>query len=336
MKQWQLQAFGMDALALVDVDDPPPPGPGEVTVRFEAASLNYRDVLAIAGAYNPSQKFPLVPLSDGAGTVVAVGETVDTLAVGDRVAGIFAQTWLDGIPDSPPRHGSLGGALPGVAQELRNFPATGLVRVPAHLDSLQAATLPCAAVTAWHALFERGAFHPGMTVLLQGSGGVSLFALQLARAAGAEVIQLTSTDEKARTLRKLGAHHVINYRTTPDWELAVRDCTGGRGVDQVIDVGGPETLPKSVGCTRHGGRISMVGLLSGGQAALDLLPAIGRNIRFDAVFVGSRAMFQRLNRTLAIHSIEPVVDTVFAFDALPEAVEHLRAGRHVGKVALRY
>ncbi len=335
MKQWQLQAPGLESLRLEEVDPPGPPGAGEVTVRLHAASLNYRDVLILESRYDPSQTYPVIPLSDGAGEVVATGEGVTGFRAGDRVAGAFSQTWLDGVPDYIPRHGSLGGALTGVAQAYRTFPAHGLVHVPPHLDSVQASTLPCAAVTAWHALYERGPLRPGDSVLLQGSGGVSLFALQLACAGGARVVHLTGSPGKEAILRDMGADHVINYRTTPDWDKAVLEHTDGRGVDRVVDVGGPDTLPKALSCTRHGGRISMVGVLAGGRVELQLLAAIARNISLDAIFVGSRTMFQRLNRALQAHQLVPVVDRVFPFEELPAAVGYLRSGAHTGKIALR-
>ncbi|MGE0712666.1 MAG: NAD(P)-dependent alcohol dehydrogenase [Planctomycetota bacterium] len=333
MQAYQIAAFGLEQLARVELPDPVP-GPGQVVVGVRAASLNYRDLMMVQGRYDPRQALPLVPLSDGAGEVLAVGAGVTRVSVGARVAGVFNQGWLAGAPGRAARKTTLGGPLPGMLAERALLSAEGVVPIPDHLSFAQAATLPCAGVTAWTALMDDGGVRPGETVLVQGTGGVSTFALQLAHAAGARVIATSSSPEKLARARELGAWATIDYRATPDWEQEVRRLTEGEGVDLVVEVGGAETLRRSLGCVRLGGRIAIIGVLSGRKTELDLAPVLMQRVRLQGVFVGSRAHFEALNRAVAAQRLEPVIDRVFPFAAAPAAFEHLAAGRHQGKVVI--
>jgi NADPH:quinone reductase-like Zn-dependent oxidoreductase len=321
-----------DDLTLQEADIPRP-GPGQVLVRLHAASLNFRDLAVATGKYMMSALPPdLVPLSDGAGEVVETGPGVDRVKVGDRVAGIFMQGWLGG--EIEPSHGAtaLGGAIDGVLAEYRVFDQNGLVHLPAHLSYEQGATLPCAAVTAWNALYGLNRLMPGQSVLLLGTGGVSIFALQFAHAAGARVLITSSSDEKLARAASLGANDGINYKATPDWAPEVRKRTGGRGVDHVVEVGGPGTLQQSIASARLGGTVSLIGVLTRGQ--IDPLPILGGGVLVRGLFVGSRAMFEDMNRAIALHGIVPVIDRVFPFEEAPAAYRALKAATHVGKVVI--
>ncbi len=332
MRAWQIAGgFGLDHLQLVERPDPRP-GPGEVLIAVRACSLNYRDLLMVRGHYNPRQPLPLIPLSDGVGSVVELGEGVSGLEVGSRVAGLFSQTWVDGPPDRSALSSTLGGPLDGMLTERIVLPASGVIPVPAHLDDAEAATLPCAALTAWSALITQGGLQPGQVVLLQGTGGVSTFALQFARMAGARVIATTSSEAKAESLRAAGAEAVIDYRADPDWGKTVRKLSGG--VDHVIEVGGAGTLAQSIRAVRQGGTISLIGVLAGGAAKVDLTPVLMRNVRIQGVFVGHRHGFEAMNAAIATHEIRPVVDRSFPFDQAPAALEHLASGAHRGKVCV--
>jgi NADPH:quinone reductase-like Zn-dependent oxidoreductase len=339
MKAWQLgsQGFGLENLRLVELADPSP-GPGQVLVRIRAISLNYRDWLMVQGKYNPRQRLPLVPCSDGSGEVVALGDGVSRWKVGDRVCPIFAQGWVSGPVTREKVSGTLGGPLDGTLRELGVFPETGLVNVPPHLDYAEAACLPCAGVTAWNAIVEQGGVKAGDTVLVQGTGGVSLFALQFARMHGARVIVTSSSDEKlAFVARELGAWECINYASTPDWEKRVRESTGGTGVDHIVEVGGAGTLAKSLKAIRMGGTISVIGQLSGNTTEISLIPILMQNVRLQGVLVGSRETFENLNRAIATTGLRPVVDgrQRFAFESdVPEAFEVLSRGGHVGKIVV--
>jgi len=326
------EASGPDALRREDLPEPEA-GSGQVVVRVRAASLNYRDLLVIKGAYSRNLPLPLVPLSDGAGEVVAVGPGVTRFRAGDRVAGCFFSAWDAGpITEAAPKS-ALGGAVDGILAELVALPEGGLVRVPDHLTDEEAATLPCAALTAWHALMEGGGLVAGQTVLVQGTGGVSLFALQFARMAGARVIATSSSDAKLARVRELGASDGINYQTTPDWDVAARNLTEGLGVDRVVEVGGAGTLPRSIKATKIGGQIALIGVLTGGE--IDPRPLLMRNIRLQGIYVGSRVMFESMNRAIALHKLRPVVDRGFPFDQAAEAYKHLESGSHFGKVVIK-
>ena len=323
---------GFDDLTLSEADTPKP-GRNQVLVRIRAASLNFRDLSVATGKYMMSP-LPegLVPLSDGAGEVVETGPGVDRVKQGDRVAGIFMQGWLGGAQLPDHGHTALGGAIDGVLAEYKLFDQSGLVHIPPHLSYEQAATLPCAAVTAWNALTGLHPIQAGQTVLTLGTGGVSMFALQLAHAAGARVIATSSSDEKLARALALGASDGINYRQTAEWQVAVRDLTDGRGADHVIEVGGPGTLQRSIASARLGGTVSLIGVLTRGQ--IDPLAILGGGVIVRGVFVGSREQFEAMNRAIALHRIEPVIDRVFPFDAAREAYVYLKSAAHVGKVVI--
>ncbi|KYF72764.1 zinc-dependent alcohol dehydrogenase family protein [Sorangium cellulosum] len=336
MKAFAIQgSFGLDALRLVDLPEPTP-GPGQVVLRMKAASLNYRDVLVVKGLYNPKFRLPLVPFSDGVGEVIGVGEGVTRVKVGDRVCPIFNQRWIDGELTASKARGALGGELPGVLSEQVLVSEEGVVAAPAHLTDEEAASLPCAAVTAWNALFAASHLKAGDTVLVQGTGGVSIFALQLARLAGARVIVTSSSDEKLERARSLGASETINYRATPDWDTQALSLTRGAGVDHVVEVGGAGTIARSLRAVRTGGRVSVIGVLSGGAPELSLFPFLMKQIVAQGVFVGSRAMFEDMNRAIAAGGLRPVVDRVFPFGEVRQALDHMASGGHFGKIALRF
>lgn len=331
MKAWIIDGrFGLDALRLVERATPRP-GHGEVLVRVRAASLNARDVGVAEGFYFPDLKLPLVPLSDCAGEVVALGEGVTRVRVGDRVAGTF-QRWIAGRPTSAVLE-TLGGPRDGVLAEYVVLDAEGVVRFPDHLGFEEAATLPIAGVTAWQALFTEGRVGPGSTVVVQGTGGVSTFAIQLARAAGARVIATSGSDEKLARARELGAHEGINYRTTPAWDERVLSLTGGEGADVVVDMAGGE-LDRSIRALRLGGQVSLVGLVTNPTARFELVPAFLHRARLQAIDVGSREMFEELNRALAVHRLRPVIAHTYPFEQAPEALAALKTGGHVGKLVI--
>jgi NADPH:quinone reductase-like Zn-dependent oxidoreductase len=326
--------FSLDSLVLSERPQPEP-APGQVLVRVHAASLNYRDLLVSTGAYDPRIKLPIIPLSDGAGEVAAIGEGVTRLKVGDRVANLFMSRWREGELTSEKAASALGAANDGMAAEYVALPADSWVKIPDHLSYEQAATLPCAAVTAWNALMTRDPVQPGNTVLVQGTGGVSLFALQFARLAGARVIVTSSSDEKLARARQLGGSDGINYRTTPDWEVPVREMTHGRGVDHVVEVGGAGTLPKSLKAVRTGGVISLIGILTGGAGTVNPLLLLMKGVTLRGIFVGSGAMFEAMNQAIGWHRLEPVIDRVFPMDQVRDALHYLKSGAHIGKIVLR-
>ncbi len=335
MKVYELQnTFGIDSLAVVERPQPRP-GPGQVVVRMRAFSLNYRDLMVVKGQYNPKLRLPFTPLSDGAGEVAEVGEGVTRVKAGDRVAGAFIPKWVGGELTEEWSRSALGGGAPGVLAEYVALDAEGVVPVPPHLSDEEASTLPCAAVTAWHALVTEGQVKAGDVVLVQGTGGVSLFALQFARLCGARVLATSSSDEKLKRVRELGASDGINYKATPDWDKRARELTGGAGVDHVVEVGGAGTLGRSLRAVRVGGRVSMIGVLSGGSAEVTVLPILMKNVRVQGIFVGSRQMFEAMNRAIALHGLRPVVDRVFAFDQMKEALRYMESGAHFGKVVIR-
>jgi len=336
MRSWIIpKPAGIDSLKLVERADPAP-GAGQVLVRVRATSLNYRDLLTIEAQYARSAPKPdLVPLSDGAGEVVAVGPGVTRFKTGDRVAGCFMQRWPGGAIDERAMGSAMGGAIDGMLTELALLEEDGAVALPAGYSFEEGATLPCAALTAWHALVEIGRMKAGDTVLLQGTGGVSIFALQLARQAGARVIGTSSSAAKAARLREMGAEHVIDYRAQPEWDREVQRLTGGRGADIVVEVGGAGTLPCSFGAARIGGTIAVIGLLSG-MATLDPMPILRRNLRVQGLYVGSRKMFAGMNRALEAGAIRPVIDRVFTFAEAPAAYRHLKGQTHFGKVVIAH
>ena len=325
--------FGVDALQLVERPDPVP-GPGQVVLKMKAFSINYRDLLVVNGVGRWRPPLARIPLSDGVGIVVATGNGVSRVAVGDRVAPIFYPQWLEGRVAAEKMGQSLGGAAAdGVLAEYTLVDQASLVHVPAHLTDEEAATLPCAGVTAWSALALFGDIRPGDTVVVLGTGGVALFVLQLARLLGARVIVTSSSEHKLARVKALGAAAGINYKLTPDWPSAVAELTDGVGADYVVDTVGE--LKEAIAAVRLGGTVAFVGLLSGMTADVDLVAFMGKCARIEAVDVGSRAVFEAMNKAIAFHGMRPVVDQVFAFDELGAALTHLSEGRHFGKVCLR-
>jgi NADPH:quinone reductase-like Zn-dependent oxidoreductase len=334
MKVYEIRdRFGLDALTVTERPQPQP-GPHEVLMRIKAASLNYRDLLVVKGQYNPKMPLPRVPLSDAAGEVAVVGPGVTRVQVGQRVAAIFMQKWISGEIDENKAKSALGGAIDGLLAEYAVLHEDGLVPVPQHLSFEEAATLPCAAVTAWHGLITEGHVKPGDTVLLQGTGGVSLFALQFARLAGSRVIITSSRNEKLDRAKKLGAAEGINYKETPEWGDKARELTGGRGVDHVVEVGGAGTLGQSLRAVRMGGQISLIGVLSGaGQA--NPMPILMKNVRVQGIYVGSREMFEAMNRAISANQLRPVIDRVFSFAEAVQAFRHMESAAHFGKICIR-
>jgi NADPH:quinone reductase-like Zn-dependent oxidoreductase len=334
MKAYEIRGgFGLENLVLTERPTPKP-GPGEVLLRMKAVSLNYRDLLVVKGTYNPKLPLPRIPVSDGVGEVVEVGPGASRFAAGTRVAGAFMPGWVEGELTDAKARTALGGGVDGLLAEYAVLPQEGVVAVPAHLSDEEAATLPCAAVTAWNGLMA-GGVKAGETVLVQGTGGVSLFALQFARLAGARVIATSSSEEKLGRVRALGASDAINYRTESDWGEVVRKLTGGRGVDHVIEVGGAGTLTQSLRALRTGGHIALIGVLSG-YGQFNPVPLLMKAVRLTGIFVGSRAMFEAMNRAIEQSGMRPVVDRVFAFGQSVEALKHLESGTHFGKVVIRF
>ncbi len=336
MRAYELTAgsSSIDALRRCERPDPKP-GTAQILVRIQAVSLNYRDLMIARGHYMGGPVGSnVIPLSDGAGEVIAAGSAVKRFRVGDRVAGTFFRNWIDGAP--PPGPLVALGAPPadGVLAEYAVFDEQDAVAVPAHLSVEAAAALPCAAVTAWRALVELGHVAPGETVLLIGTGGVSIFALQFARLAGARALITSSSDEKLERARSLGADGCINYRTSPDWEREVMKLTDGRGVDHVVEVGGSGTLSRSIACVAVGGRIALIGVLTGVGAAGSPYGLLGRQASMHGVFVGSRGHFERMNAAITVNRLEPIVDRIFRFDEAAAAYRYLESGAHFGKVAL--
>jgi len=334
MQTYEYARLGLENLALVE-RPVPAPGPGEVQVRFHAASLNYRDLLFGLGSYNRNPRLPAIPGSDGAAEVTALGEGVTRWKVGDRVCPSFMQDWQDGILTPALQRSALGaGDRDGVLREVGCFPEQGLSAIPEHLSFEEAATLPCAALTAWNALVEIGGIKAGDTVLTLGTGGVSLFALQFAKLHGARVIATSGSDAKLETARSLGADATINYVATPDWDKEVLRLTGKRGVDHVVEVGGAGTLPRSLNAVRMGGLVTVIGVLAQGSG-LDPTRILMKGLRLQGVFVGSRRMFEDMCRAMELANLKPVIDRAFAFGEVPEALERMRSGAHTGKIVIR-
>ncbi len=334
MQAYELRAFGLEHLQRAERPQPEP-GPGQVRVRVSAVSLNYRDLMMVRGEYNPRQPLPLVPVSDGVGVVEAVGPGVEHVAVGERVAGLFAQRWLAGPPTPEALRSTLGGPRDGMLAEQVLLEAQGVAPVPDHLDDVEAATLPCAALTAWSALVTLGHVRAGDTVLVQGTGGVSSFALDFARMHGARVIATSGSKHKLEGLRSRGAWQVIDYRADPQWGKTARTLTDGEGVDHVIEVGGVGTLAQSLRAVRPGGTVSLIGVLAGKVADLDLTSVLMTQVRVQGVLVGHRESFLAMTRAITQHRLWPRIDRVFSFEDARAAFEHLASGAHQGKVCIR-
>jgi NADPH:quinone reductase-like Zn-dependent oxidoreductase len=336
MRAYQLPKGGAGIESVTRVDMPEPkPQHRQVLVKVAACSLNFRDLGIVRGTYRMPVRDNIVPLSDGAGEVVAIGAGVTRVKVGDKVAGCFFQRWPGGEPSQTVQASALGGSIDGMLAEYAVLEEDGVVKLPAHLSLEEGATLPCAAVTAWHAMMVHAKLIAGQTVLLQGTGGVSVFGLQLAHAMGIQAIITSSSDDKLAKAKKLGASHTINYKTTPDWEKAAMEFTQGRGVDHVVEVGGQGTLMRSFGALRVGGKISMVGNLSGAATELNPGLVMGRRANIQGISVGSTQMFEALNRALLANGIKPMIDKVFGFDEVKAAYNHMAAGAHFGKIVVR-
>ncbi len=335
MKLYRMQQPGIDNLALCE-EPTPRPGPGQALVRVHATSLNYRDLMTVRGGAARGAPLPgLVPLSDGAGEVVEVGEGVTRVKPGDRVAGIFMQRWTAGALTPDANASALGGALHGMMAEYVALGAEGLVHIPAHLSYEEAATLPCAAVTAWHALVEHARVKAGDTVLVQGTGGVSIFALQFARLLGARVIATSSSDAKLARALAMGASDGINYRATPEWDAEALRLTSGLGVDEIVEVGGAGTFARSLNAVRLAGNISLIGVLTGAAEA-NPTPIMRKSLSVRGIYVGSREMFEAMNRAIALHRLVPVIDQIFPFSEAQTALRHMEGAGHFGKIVLRH
>lgn len=335
MRTWRvLPGSGIDGLALVE-EPSTKPGPGQVRVRLGAGTLNFRDLMVVRGVYGPGSGKPLVPGSDGVGKVIETGPGVTRFAVGDRVATSFFPEWVDGQMTPASLAGALGGGGAGTFAEEIVLGEHSLVKSPAHLSDEEAATLTCVGTTAWHALFETSTIQPGSTVVLLGTGGVSIFALQLAKAAGCRVIITSSSDEKLARARALGADETINYTRVPEWSTEVRRLTGSTGADLVLEVGGEKTLQQSLASVRLMGTVVTIGAVSGSGGGVPPRALIPGATRLQGVFVGPRRMHEKVARFVENAKIRPVVDRVFDFGKLPEAYRHLESGSHFGKVAVR-
>jgi NADPH:quinone reductase-like Zn-dependent oxidoreductase len=336
MKVFEIQgSFGLENLKMVERPEPGP-RPGEVLLKMRAASLNYRDILTVTGTYNPRPPLPLIPCSDGVGEVIAVGDGVSRVNVGDHVATLFCQLWHGGPPAGYKLRSTLGGPYNGTLAEMMVLSENGVVPIPKHLSDVEGATLPCAALTAWSAMVEFGNVTAGSTILVQGTGGVSIFALQFAKMLGARAIVTSSSNEKLEKVRDLGSWQEINYTEDPEWGKTARKLTGGVGVDNVIEVGGAETLAQSLRAVGVGGQLSLIGVLSGVVSKMNLLPILIQNVRVQGILVGSRDAFEAMNRAIAAHEMRPVVDRVFPFADTIEAFEYMQSGAHLGKVCIEF
>jgi len=334
MRAVEVAAFGLNGLRVVERPRPEP-GPGQLLIALKASSLNYRDLVILKGIYRPDLALPYVPLSDGAGTVEAVGKGVTRFRAGDRVIPVYTQGWIDGLPTPQQRSGStLGVPLDGVAQDYIVVPEAEAVATPSHLSDAEASTLPIAALTAWSALQE-GGVKPGDWVLVQGTGGVALFALQFARLAGARVIALSSSAEKLAKAKALGAEVGIDYRKEPKWAGAVREATGGRGVDIVVETTG-ETLTQSLAAAAFGGFVGVIGFVGGFEAKLDIRQLIGPMLRVQGIAVGSRRRFEAMNRAIETHGLQPAIDRTLPLDRIAEGFALMERGGHFGKIVLQH
>ncbi len=326
--------FGLENLEQTDRPKPEP-GPDEILIRMHAVSPNYRDLMMVRGLYNPDQPLPLVPFSDGVGEVVEVGEEVTRFDLGDRVCPTFFQKWIGGQPSVERLKPALGGPLDGTLREFMCVSEEYVVSAPQTLSDAEAATLSCAGLTAWNALAEHGDVTAGDTVATLGTGGVSSFALQFAKALGAEVIVTSSSDAKLERAKSLGADHGINYEANPEWGSEIKGLTDGVGADHIVEVGGAKTLPQSVDGIRVGGEISLIGVLSGHVEDFMVTPVLMRNVRIQGIIVGNRDMFERMARAIETNDIHPAIDRVFEFDETHEALELMAEGGHFGNIAIR-
>lgn len=336
MKAFEIQnGFGLDHLAVAEREKPRP-GRGQVLLRMRAVSLNFRDYLMVNGLYNPRQPLPLIPCSDGVGIVEEVGPEVDRVATGDRVVTVFSQNWISGPPTKEKIRATLGGPIDGTLAEYMVLDQEGVSPAPEYLSDVEAATLPCAAVTAWSALVTYGQVKAGDTVLVQGTGGVSLFAMQIAQTLGARVIVTSSKDAKLERAVEMGAWKTIHYVDDPGWGKTAKQMTGGLGVDHIVDVGGAGTMEQSCRAIRIGGEISMIGVLGGAKVEMALTPILMQNVRVQGILVGSRETLESMCRAFEVHRIRPQVDRVFPFEEAREAFLYMAAGGHFGKICVDF
>jgi len=337
MKVFQIENdWGMDNLKVSSRPDPKP-GAGQVLLRMKASAINYRDLLVPERGYGSrTGPLPLIMLSDGVGEVVEVGAGVTRVKVGERALPCFNQSWISGPVSAERLSRTLGGSMDGTMAEYMCLPQETIVRAPAYLSDLEAASLPCAALTAWSALVTYESLGPGSKVLVQGTGGVALFAIQIAKLLGAHVTVISSSDEKIARAKALGADAAINYRATPEWYRATRDITGGAGYDHIVELGGEKTLGQSLRCIRPGGTLSMIGVLSGGSMSAQLGYVVTRHVRLQGITVGNRDGFEAMLRAFEQHQVKPAIDHVFAFGELKEAMAYLKKGAHFGKVCIQH
>jgi NADPH:quinone reductase-like Zn-dependent oxidoreductase len=334
MKVWQIPAFGIDNIEIVE-RPASQPAAGQVLIKVHAVSLNYRDLLVVLGKYNPKLALPRIPCSDGAGEVIAVGDGVTRWRPGQRVAGIFMQNWIEGAPTAEKQRGALGGDIDGMIAEYVALDQSGLVEIPEHLTWEKAATLPCAGITAWNAVVHAGHMKAGDTAVIQGTGGVSIFALQFARLLGARVLGTSSSDEKLQRAHKLGLDSWLNYKKNPDWAPWVLEQTGGVGADLVVEVGGAGTLAQSLKAVRVGGVIAQIGVLSPSTEPLVISPILHKQVHLQGIYVGSRANFEEMNKAIVLNSLQPSVDEVFAFHHFQNALRAMESESHFGKLVIR-
>ena len=334
MRKVELTRFGLDGVQLSQAQEVAPQA-GQVAVRMHAASLNYHDLATALGFANPKMPLPQVPLSDGAGEVIAVGEGVTSLRAVDRVCSLFFPDWQAGPPSFAALRRVTGETVPGVLQDVMVAPAEAFIRMPDHLGFVEGATLPCAALTAWRAVVVEGQIKAGDRVLIQGTGGVSLFALQFARMLGAETFVISSSNDKLARAKALGADHLINYQQEPGWGRAIRKQSG-EGVDLVVEVGGSGTLGQSLDAVRLGGHVSMIGVLTGIASQVSTAKIMAMNVTVRGITVGNRQQFADMNRAIALHRLQPVIGEVFAFAELSQALKTLQAAGHVGKLCFDF
>lgn len=335
MRAWQLvDGFGIDNLKLVDVAFASLTST-QVRVKIHACSLNYRDLMVVRGQYNPKQTLPLIPLSDGAGEVVEIGSAVTDFKLGDRVCATFSQKWCHGVATKEAYQNTLGSPLAGMLSESRVCDQTGLIKFPDYLSYEEASTLPCAGVTAFNAIAYQSGLKALDTVLIEGTGGVSLFALQFSKAFGINCIVLSSSHEKLAKAKSIGAHQGINYKDVADWSAAVLDLTAGLGVDAVVEVGGAKTLSRAIASVKKGGVVCVIGVLTGAEEALNLRPILMNNLRLQGIFVGAKSVFVAMNRVLAHAKIHPIIDSIFDFADARKAFYYLESAQHFGKVCIK-
>jgi NADPH:quinone reductase-like Zn-dependent oxidoreductase len=332
MRAIELQAHGFEGLHQVEIPQPSP-GSGEILIKLRAASVNFRDLAVVTGRHRG--KLPVIPLSDGVGTVIETAPDARAFKLGQRVCPIFAPGWASGPPCETSTQRSLGGDTDGVLREYMVLKAEDAVLVPEHLSDEEAASLPCAGVTAWSAVVEFGRVRPGDVVLIEGTGGVSLFALQFAKAAGARVALVSSSDEKLARAKKLGADILVNYKAEPEWGAAIRKLTDGKGVDLVVEVGGASTLAQALTALKFGGRVAQIGLLTGLAAALPLQHFVPKAAKIRGILTGSRSAFEAMTRAVALHELRPVIDRVVAFEDAGDAIAAMGKSSHFGKITIR-